>query len=345
MPATIKQVAQRAGVSIATVSYVLNGTGTVTEATRQRVLKAVEELNYEPSHAARSLRSRSYTFGLALPALPGRLADPTLAEVLAGLAEAAGECGYTLLLATPSVDKSAADMCLSLARSGQVDGLVLLDVETDDERVRVLCAAGVPHVCAGQPPDGCDSPFVAVDAQRGAQVAVQHLLQLGHRQIGLIQLPSGLADSEPCYLGYRAALQAAGVAAAPELVVEAGRNEEDGYQAMQELLALPEPPTAVLAGSDELAFGAMHALYDAQLVVGQDVSLVGFDDVPLAAHMHPPLTTMRQPRRRLGAQLATMLIHTIEKRPSRYQGLTLDMRLMIRKSTGPVEPSDGTRSA
>lgn len=334
MAATIKQVAALADVSTATVSYVLNGTGTVTEATRRRVLDAVTQLNYQPSHAARSMRGRSHTLGLTLPALPGRLADPALSELLSGLSDAAALRGYYLLLATTSAE-SEANLCLNLARTGRVDGLLLLDMQVDDERARALCEAGIPHACAGPAPSGCESPFVVVDGRAGAATALRHLLGLGHRRIGLIQLPSELAESEPRYLGYADALAAAGLAIDPALIVEAGRGEEDGYQAMGELLGAPKPPTAVLACSDELAFGAMHALYDAGLEVGRDISLVSFDDVPLAARSHPPLTTLRQPRRAVGEHLAALLIDTIEHRPHAAKSATLNARLVVRRSTGP----------
>ena len=336
MAATIKQVANLAHVSTATVSYVLNGTGTITEATRQRVLDAVAQLDYQPSYAARSLRGRGHTLGLALQALPGRLADPALAELLAGFADAAAQCGYHLLLAAPSDGETEAELCMSLARSGRVDGLLLLDTQTEDARARVLCEASIPHVCAGPAPSGCESPCVAVDGRAAAALAVNHLLAQGHRQIGLIQLPSDLADSEPRYLGYADALAAAGLPADPLLIVEAGgRAEEDGYQAMSELLSLPQPPGAVLACSDELAFGAMHALYDAGLEVGADVSLIGFDDLPLAAHAHPPLTTLRQPRRAIGERLAALVIAAIEDRSRPPERVTLSARLIVRRSTGP----------
>ncbi len=335
MSATIKQVAQLAAVSTATVSYVLNGTGTVTEATRRRVLDAVAKLNYQPSHAARSMRGRSYTIGLTLPAQPGRLADPALAEVLAGLSDAVASCGYYLLLAAVGSKETEAEMCLSLARTGRVDGLLLLDMQVDDPRARALSEAGVPHVCAGPAPTGCPSPFVAVDGRAAATSAARHLLGLGHRRIGLVQLPSDLAESEPRYLGYADALVAAGIPLDPSLIVEAGRSEQDGYQALEELLSAPQPPSAVLACSDELAFGAMHALYDAGLEVGRDVSLVGFDDVPLAAHAHPPLTTLRQPRRAVGEQLAGLLIATVENRVRPPRSVTLSARLVVRRSTGP----------
>lgn len=335
MAATIKQVANLARVSTATVSYVLNGTGTITEETRQRVMAAVAELNYQPSHAARSLRGRSHTLGLALQSLPGHLTNPALSEVLAGFADVAAQRGYHLLLATPAEDQSEADFCLSLARTGRVDGLLLLDTQIDDERIRTLQAAGIPHVCAGPAPVGCDMPSVSSDGRAGAALAVEHLLAQGHRHIGLIQLPSDLTDSEPRYLGYADALTAAQIEIDPQLIVEAGRTEEDGYQAMSELLSLPQRPSAVLACSDELAFGAMHALYDAGLQVGGDISLVGFDDLPLAAYTNPPLTTLRQPRRTIGEKLATLLIALIEHRSRVPESIVLQPRLIVRPSTRP----------
>jgi DNA-binding LacI/PurR family transcriptional regulator len=336
MATTIKQVANLAHVSTATVSYVLNGTGTVTEATRRRVLAAVAELDYQPSYAARSLRGRGHTLGLALQALPGRLADPALAELLAGFADAASQHGYHLLLAAPADGETEAELCMSLARTGRVDGLLLLDTLAEDARALALCEAGIPHVCAGPAPAGCESPSVAVDGRAAAVLAVNHLLAQGHRRLALIQLPSDLADSEPRYLGYADALAAAELPIDPLLIVEAGgRAEEDGYQAMSELLGLPQPPSAVLACSDELAFGAMHALYDAGLDIGADVSLVGFDDLPLAAHTHPSLTTLRQPRRAIGERLAALLIAAIEDRARPPEQVTLNARLIVRRSTGP----------
>lgn len=335
--ATIKEVAARAGVSTATVSYVLNGTGTVTEATRQRVLLAVADLNYQPNHAARSLRSRSRTIGLVLSALAARLSDPTLAEVLAGLSDAAAAQGYYLLLATAGDDQPEALLSEQLVRSGRVDGLVLLDLRGDDERVVYLVARGVPLVCAGLPAGAAHCPYVAIDGRSGALRAMQHLLGLGHQQVGLIALPSDMAGSEPIYEGYAAALELAGIASDPALIVEAGTGENDGLAAMQELLGLPEPPSAVLAASDTLAFGAMHALRDAGLSIGRAVSLIGFDDVPMAAHTDPPLTTLRAPRQALGAQLARLLIAIVEDKGVVPANVMLDMQLIIRRSTGRRE--------
>lgn len=332
--ATIKDVASRAGVSTATVSYVLNGTGTVTVETRRRVMEAVAELDYQPNHAARSLRTRSRTIGLVLPALADRLADPAVAEIVAGLAQAAAARGYYLLLASLGPGEQAQALEARLARSGRVDGLVLLDMRADDGRAGALRAGGVPAVYAGPELPEAGGPHVALDLEAGARAAAQHLVALGHRRVALIALPSELADSEPFYQGYTAALEAAGIEPDPTLIVEAGASQDDGFAAMQELLGMPEAPTAVLAASDALAFGAMHALRDAGRDVGRDVSLVGCGDVPLAAHTHPPLTTLRVPRQALGSALAQRVIALVEggdgaaPRP-------LPLQLIVRRSTSP----------
>ncbi|MBC8074900.1 MAG: substrate-binding domain-containing protein, partial [Chloroflexales bacterium] len=187
----------------------------------------------------------------------------------------------------------------------------------------------------GQPADAATgaSPYVAVDGRQGAQLATRHLLSIGHARIAMIALPSDLADSEPRQQGYADALAEAGVRFEEQLIVEAGRTNADGYAAMQELLSLPEPPDAVLACSDTLALGALHALRDAGVEVGRDVSLVGWDDAALAGHTHPPLTTLRYDRPAMGAQLAATLIALAERRDDEPRSTLLPMRLVIRKST------------
>jgi LacI family transcriptional regulator/LacI family repressor for deo operon, udp, cdd, tsx, nupC, and nupG len=336
--ATIKDVAERARVSTATVSYVLNGTGTVTLETRQRVLEAVAALSYEPNHAARSMRSRSRTLGLVLDARAGGLADPALAELVAGLAEGAAAQGYYLLLASAADEQPEEELAAQLARTARVDGVVLLDLRVADERASALAAAGVPCVGAGSPAEPAACPTVGLELRQAAHDAARHLLALGHRRLGLIALPSGLADSEPFYDGFVAALAEAGVEPDPTLTVEAGTTEDDGIAAMQELLGAPEPPTAVVAASDALAFGAMHALRDAGLEAGRDMSLVGCGDLPLAAHTHPPLTTLRAPRRALGNALARRLTALVERRPAPAGGATLGLQLIIRRTTAPLRP-------
>lgn len=333
--ATIKDVAGRAGVSTATVSYVLNGTGTITPETRRRVMEAVEALSYQPNYAARSLRTRSRTLGLVLPDHTGGLADPALAELVAGLSEGAAAAGFYLLLASAADGQPEQELGVQLARTGRVDGVVLLDLRVADERATALAEAGIPYVGVGAPQEGLGGLTVGLDMARGAHDAARHLLALGHRRIAMVALPSDLADSEAFYAGFAEALETAGLEADPALIVEAGTSENDGSAAMQELLARPEPPTAVLAASDTLAFGAMHAVRDAGLDAGPDCSLVGCGDLPLAAHTHPPLTTLRAPRRALGAELARRLVALVERRAVKVAPQPLGLQLIIRRSSAP----------
>lgn len=330
--ATIKDVARRAQVSTATVSYVLNGTGVISEPTRARVLAAVAELGYQPNHSARALRTRSHTIGIVAPGIAGRLADPATAELLAGLSEAATTAGYCLLIASPTPAESEDELALRLARSGRVDGLVIFDLRRNDERPARLAAAGVPTIAIGAPTPGLSCPVAGFDLRAGAEQAVNHLARLGHRRIALITAASDLSVSEHFYTGYRAALHAHGLRREAALVIEAGSSEDDGVNAMQELLAMRTPPTAVLAASDTLAFGAMHAIRDAGLTVGKDVSVVGCDDLPLAAHTYPPLTTLHAPHRELGTVLARHLIGLVERR-NVLDVTLLPLRLIVRHST------------
>ncbi len=316
------------------MSYVINGTGSVAEITRERVLAAIAELRYQPRHAARSLRGASRTMGIPLGVAPGQLADPVVAEVIAGFAAAAAQRGYdVLLIPIGSGDDLAA--CARAAGGARADGFAVLDVRSDDERVIALAEAGVPYVCAGGAPDGYACPIVQCDVAGGAEQAMRHLLALGHRAIALIQAPGDRLSSDACFAGYATALGVAHVPLDPSLVVEAGSGEAHGYLAMQELLSAEAPPTAVLAGSDELAFGAMHAIREAGWRIGDDISLVGLDDVPLAAHVEPPLTAVRQPRAALGSRLAMVLDACIRAPDAPITPITLDTRLMIRRSTAP----------
>nr|WP_255604405.1 substrate-binding domain-containing protein [Oscillochloris sp. ZM17-4] len=281
------------------------------------------------------MRSRSRTLGLVLPGRAARLSDPAMAELVDGLAEAAAVRGYFILLASAGDDLPEALLGEQLLRGGRVDGLVLLDLRADDERLRHLLTLGAPIVCAGPPQAGQGCPCVGLDSYGGARAATSHLLALGHRRIAQIAPPSDLAESELFFQGYADALAEAGVELEPSYTVESGATQDDGMAAMQELLALPEPPTAVFAASDTLAFGAMHALRDAGVSVGSQISLVGCGDAPLAAHTHPPLTTLRAPRHALGVALAHRLIGQVERQPG-GPDTALGMQLIVRRSTAAL---------
>ena len=326
--ATIKQVAEAAGVKPATVSYVMNGTGAVSASTRERVLAAAARLNYAPSHFARSLQRRtSRTLALVLS---GERADERTGRVVNGLADGAAAGGYDLLLASRA-GKQEADVYADLYRSRRVDGLVILDVQQDDDRLAAAREHGVPYVCWGRPGD--DSPFVAFDAMSGTIEALAHLIVLGHERIGLLTPPLELAISAEQDAGYRAALEEAGIGFDEQLIVEGGLTEAEAYAAASDLLSIAEAPTAILAGSAALGFGTMHAAHDAGLQLGHELALVVFDDPPAAAHVAPPLTAVRQPAYQAGRELAQLLVGVVEGREG-PRTVLLQPQLIVRQSCG-----------
>jgi DNA-binding LacI/PurR family transcriptional regulator len=327
---TIKEVAQRANVSIATVSYVLNGTGSVSPEKRRAVFEAAAALQYRPSYRGRALQAgRSTTLGLVLPRAQ-RVADPSFGELLAGITDGAARSGYHVLLAAATDGTPEAELIGQLVQSGRADGVVLLDVQEADPRIAAARAHGVPYICAGRPDD--DSPFVAPDATAGMIEAMAHVITRGHTRIGLIQPPLEWPLAADLDAGYREALDEAGLDFEPELVVEGGLSESDGYAAAEELLSRPEPPSAIIAGTSALAFGTLHAIHDQQLTVGRDVALISCEDTPAAAHTAPPLTAVRQPLHAWGAALADGLIAQVGGRT--WTSVVVQPQLIVRHSCG-----------
>ncbi|HZG67918.1 MAG TPA: LacI family DNA-binding transcriptional regulator [Herpetosiphonaceae bacterium] len=338
--ATIKQVAAAAGVQPATVSYVMNGTGSVGAATRERVLAAAAALGYAPSYLGRSLQRRnSRTLGLVLPA---DRTDDRAGTILRGLADGAAALGYDLLLASPAAGDETATY-RELHQSRRIDGIIILDVQQEDQRVAAARGLGLPYVCCGRSTDG--GPFVAIDAEGGTLEALAHLIVLGHERIGLITPPLELALAAEQDLGYRTTLAEAGIPFDAQLIVEGGTTESEGYAAAADLLSLGEAPTAILAGSAALAFGTLHAAHDAGVTIGQDLAMIVFDDPPLAAYVVPPLTAVRLPTYRVGRELAGQLVGVIEKR-EQPAAVVLQPQLIVRRSCGrSIRPGVGRSGA
>jgi LacI family transcriptional regulator, galactose operon repressor len=333
--ATSADVAARAGVSRTTVSFVLNGradTG-IPEDTRRRVEQAARELGYHPHGAARALAGgASHTIGVVLRQSPDQVSvDALLAETLWGIGSEAHLGGYRVLVEPLSPgDGHYSD----LVSSQRVDGLIVSGPRTDDEELVALVNEGFPIIVQGSLPS-VPAPSVDVDNRAGARTAVDHLLALGHRRIGCItNAPLAYTAAADRLAGYRDALEAASVAAAPELVVEGAFDAASGRTAMQELLARAPDVTAVFVASDIVAFGALRAIREAGRRVPGDISVVGFDDVPLARHFDPPLTTIRLPARDLGAAAGRALVERLAGRAGRERTL-LPTELVIRDSTAP----------
>jgi LacI family transcriptional regulator len=328
---TSADVASRAGVSRTTVSLVLNDRGeSIPATTRQRVFEAARELGYHPDHSARGLAGgRSQTLALVLRQTPEQVAgDALLAETLRGLATAARSAGFRVLV-EPLIPGEATYG--DLVRSGRADGVVVSGPLFDDPELADLVADGFPIVIQGHLP-GAAAPTIDVDNEASARLAVDHLLELGHRRIACITNAALTYTAAADRLaGYRTALATAGVAAAPELVDEGAFDAASGHRAMTRILGRGRPD-AVFVASDVVALGAIGALREAGLRVPDDVSVVGFDDVPLAAYFDPPLTSIRVPAYELGLAAGHALLDRIAGREVPARTL-LPTELIVRAST------------
>lgn len=334
---TSHDVARLAGVSRTTVSFVLNDVPHVqiSEETRQRVLEAAEHLGYRPDAAARSLATRqTHTLALVLYQSADRIVgDAFLADVVRGLSEIAQQRGFRLLL-HPFEEIGKSEAYVSLVSENRIDGLIVSGPRSDDGQLPELYADGFPLVLLGQL-NGADIDCVDVDNTAAAHRAVTHLIKLGHTRIGLItNAPLEYTASADRWRGYRQALTEAGLSYDESVVLYGSFVARSGYQAMGELLALAEPPSATFIASDEVAVGALAALHEQSLAVPEQMAIVGFDDIPLARYLVPSLTTVRLPAYELGVRAADMLIKTIEGEEIAERKVLLNTQLIIRESCG-----------
>ncbi|HJQ49711.1 MAG TPA: LacI family DNA-binding transcriptional regulator [Gaiellaceae bacterium] len=337
---TIREVAKLSGVSVSTVSRVFNGYGDVSAATKERVLETARSLDYAPSAAARTLvKQRSQLIGVVL--FTGRehpdIGHPFFQDVLVGLKRGIGARGYDVLLFATEQPGSSGDSAhsyLRRARHHRVDGIVLMGVDRDDPEVTKLLEAQIPLVGVDLDVSGPTATHVASDNVGGARLAVRHLSGLGHRRIATIAGPEDSKPGADRLVGYRAELQALGLENRPEYEEIGDWYTESGERAMQKLLALPDPPTAVFAAADLMAVGAMKAARAAGLQVPGKLAVVGFDDIQLASLLDPALTTIRQDRVGLGHAAARALLEQIENPETTPAALTLPVELVVRASSG-----------
>jgi LacI family transcriptional regulator len=323
-------------VSRTTVSFVLNDVlgVKISEETRQRVLDAARELDYYPASAARTLASgKTRRIGLVLGEGQKRLsADAFLPSFLQGITASVHQHDYRLVLQMEE-DVPTYEAYVRLIREQQVDGLILSGPRTDDPLLARLADENMPLIVHGQF-DGCRFPCVDVDNRAGAHQAVSHLLGLGHGRIGFIaNAPLAYAGVQARLEGYREAVRDHGLAIDEALLHIAEFLPGEGFAAMEALLSLPEPPTAVFAASDVVALGAMCAIQSAGLRIPHDMAVVGFDDTFLAAYTQPSLTTMRVPAYGLGWTAAELLIAHIEG-DQEVGSVVLGTELVVRDSCG-----------
>jgi LacI family transcriptional regulator len=340
MSVTIKDVARLAGVSVATVSRVLNSSAPVQAETRARVLQATKELRFAPNASARSLsRRRAGALGVILPDLYGEF----FSELLRGIDQEAQRAGHSLLVSSSHHDSRGVGAAVRAMR-GRVDGLLVMAPEIPGEALDAALPDGLPVVLLNRAP-GVAAASVMVDNYGGAHAMTQHLLSLGHRRIGFLAGAANNADSDERERGFQDALRDAKVSHERELCVRGDFAEEGGWRGARALLSLAIPPSVIFAANDAMAVGALSALRDAGVDVPGQIGVVGFDDIPVARFLHPPLTSVRVGIATLGERGAELLLQALaERSPPRTppRSVVLPTELVVRGSCGArvsVQPS------
>ncbi len=329
MGPNIYTVAEKAGVSIATVSRTLSHSPQVKEETKAKVLQVIEELGYQPSASARGLAlNRTETLALVFPDISG----PFYSEVIRGVENEASKHSYNVVIYGTHGKESSARFLRLLTT--KVDGFILMTRSVEDKYIFYLHERGIPFVLLDRKIDGIQVDCILTNNAQGAYKATEHLLLHNHQRVAFISGPMNSPDSRERFNGYRQALQDHGILFLPRLVERGDFRQPSGYQAMRRLLEQPDPPSAVLAANDEMAIGAIEAVRERGQKVPDDIAIVGFDDIDMASYVQPSLSTVRQPIYKFGTLAVQMLIRRIGGVDAEAEAITLPTKLVIRRSCG-----------
>ncbi len=336
--ANIQDVAKRANVSITTVSHIINQTRYVSDELTDRVKKAMEELDYHPNSLARGLRSgKTKTIGLVIPDISNQF----FAEISRKIEDKGFEHGYSVILCNTDDDPQKEKSYIDVLLAKKVEGIIFISTVVESNNLEKTMEFGLPIVVVDRDINEINSDIVLVDNSIGGFKATQYLIELGHRRIACIGGPSPITPSAQRAAGYKQALQEAGIPVDPTLLVFGDFRYESGNKAMRELLALPQPPTAVFASNDMMALGAIQAVNDQGMKIPDDMSVIGFDNIPFSQTVYPTLTTMAQPIHEMADLVVELLIERIklqrqrsrveEDKPS-YKRIVLETKLIKRNS-------------
>ncbi len=332
---TIYDIAKAAGVTATTVSYALSGKGSISKATRARVLKYAREMGYRPNLVARSLiKQQTSTIGLVLP----KLINPFYAEIAETAERIAYASGYRVSVTNTYEDERLGQELLEDLASRRVDGIIAMPEGLSWQAVHSMTTSGLPLVCCmwEEEEEEAAAPAVGLDFARGGWLAGEHLLELGHRRIGIVAhgTEGGRLNHHLRVAGCSAALAHAGYPLDPALLKFGNSTLESGAAAAQALLSLPDPPTAIFATNDLMAIGVIHTAWKMGMHVPRDLSVVGFDDIVLAAYMAPPLTTVAVDIGALARKAMELVFSMIEGRHTTSPPLLVPT-LKVRGSTAP----------
>jgi LacI family transcriptional regulator len=327
---TIRDAAERADVSTATVSRVLSG-GSVGEDLKTRVLEAAQKLNFRPNRAARNLRAGStHTIGVLIPDIE----NPFFTSVMCGIEEVVQAAGYSLLLANFNESPERERALLSAFQAEGVSGLIFTASRSPTSQYEQMIEAGIPMVAVSRLPGKLKVDQVTVANEEGARVAVTHLLALGHKRIALVNGPATLSTAVERQRGYERAFADAGVRVPADLVVNVGFRQTSGSAAASTLVAKTRRPTAIFAASNLLTLGALEAIHQRGLKIPQEVAIAGFDDMAWAKSLRPPLTTVAQPALEVGQTAARILLERIQRPGAPRRQVVMETELIVRASCG-----------
>ncbi|QUJ69661.1 substrate-binding domain-containing protein (plasmid) [Photobacterium sp. GJ3] len=332
--ATMKDIARLAGVSTSTVSHVINKSRFVSEEIAARVNRAAKELNYAPSALARSLKvNRTQTIGM----LVTTSTNPFFGEVVKGVERSCYQKGYNLILCNTEGDNERMKASIDTLLQKRVDGLLLMCSTLEGERIEVFDRyPDIPVVVMDWGPMSFASDKIQDNSYQGGYLAAQYLIQSGHREIGCITGPLVRHQAQIRYEGYKRAMNEAGLPIQPDWIVESDFECDGGYRAFQQICASGSLPTALFVCNDMMAMGVIHAAYEQGIRIPDDLSIIGYDDIHIAKFMTPSLTTIHQPKYRLGQAAVETLLKRINKEITDTQVVQLEPTLVKRQSVKEI---------
>jgi LacI family transcriptional regulator len=331
---TIREVAESAGVSYATVSHVINNTRVVSQETRERVLAAMAALNYRPNALARSLRQgKTNTIGLVLP----DSANPFFAEISRSIEDEAFKLGYSVFLCNTELDTQRELFYVDVLSNKQVDGIIFVAAGDQADSLDLLLHRRMPVVMIDRDLPNVEVDAVLTDNQLGGFLATRHLLELGHKRIACIAGPSSITPSAERIIGYRRALEEADLSYDANLILRGDYHAQSGMEITHFILGMNPRPTAIFALNDLMALGALRAAAEAGYSIPKDLAVVGYDNLEISRFTNPPLTTIAQPKKEVGAQAVNLLVDRISRKGGPPNRLILAPELIIRRSTKELD--------
>ena len=334
--ASIKDVALKANVSTTTVSHVVNRTRFVSDKVRHEVELAIRELNYVPSAVARSLKSNTTkTIGMLIP----NCSNPYFAEIVRSVEDHCFGAGYALILCNTDDDPHRQAAYLQVISEKRIDGAIIISTGEDKDLLRLLKGLPIPTVLLDREIKEVNCDLVETAHLQGALMATEHLIELGHRRIACLAGPANLNSSAQRIEGWRTALAQSGLAAeASDLLWHSDFSSQGGFTTMQAILRSPQVPTAVFVCNDLMGLGALSAAHEAGVRIPQDMSLIGFDDIELARFACPALSTIAQPKQRIGVTAVDMVLERIQGGRVEARQVILQPELIVRNSTARINP-------